>query len=110
MERMMWRGKGREGREEEGREGKRRGGWKPEGGEGGMKGREKEGVEGSWSPTSTCLRHAPTSIAAAEKRPLSYQTLQSVDMVRNCSAQTLPVTMHYGSKKLGEIGEEMVRF
>ena len=27
---------------------------------------------------TTCLRHAPASIAAAEKRPLSYQTPQSV--------------------------------
>jgi len=53
-------------------------------------------------PPMTCLRHAPAGIAAAEKRPLSYQTPQSVHMVRKCGAQTLPLTMHYGGKKFGE--------
>ena len=54
-------------------------------------------------PHVTCLRHAPASIAAAEKCPLSYQTPQSVRMVRNCGAQTLQLlTMHYGGKKLGK--------
>jgi len=33
---------------------------------------------------------------------LSYQMPQSVHIVRNCGAQTLPLTMHYGGKKLGE--------
>jgi len=42
------------------------------------------------------------SIAAAEKRPLSYKTSQSVHMLRNCGAQTLPLTTHYGGEKLGE--------
>jgi len=51
--------------------------------------------------STTCLLHAFASIAAAEKRPLSYQTPQSVYMVRNCGAQTLPLTMHYGGKKIG---------
>jgi len=48
------------------------------------------------------LLYAPASIAAAKKCPLSYQTPQSVRMVRNCGAQTLPLAMHYGGKKLGE--------
>jgi len=34
-------------------------------------------------------------IAAAEKRPLSYQAPQSVHSGRNCDVQTLPLTMHY---------------
>jgi len=42
------------------------------------------------------------SIAAAEKRPLSYQTPQSVHRVWNCGDQTLPLTMHYGGETLGE--------
>jgi len=41
------------------------------------------------------------SIAAAKKRPLSYQTPQSVHRARNCGVQTLPLTMHYGGGKLG---------
>jgi len=41
------------------------------------------------------------SIVAAEKRPLSYQMLQSVHRARNCGVQTLPFTMHYGGEKLG---------
>jgi len=57
---------------------------------------------GAGAPHMTCLRHAPASIAAAEKCPLSYQMPQSVRMVRNCGAQTLPLTMHYGGKKLGK--------
>ena len=57
----------------------------------------------------TCLHHAPASIAAAEKRPLSCRTPQSVHMVRNCGAQILPLTMHYVGK-MGEIGEGMVGF
>jgi len=40
------------------------------------------------------------SIAAVEKRPLSYQTPQSVHRARNCGVQTLPLTMHYGGEKL----------
>jgi len=76
-----------------------------------MKGREREGVgKGSWCPDMTCLRHAPASIAAAEKCPLSYRTPQSVRMVRNCGAQTIPLTMHYGGKNWGKIGEGMVGF
>jgi len=39
------------------------------------------------------------SIVATEKHPLIYQMPQSVHMVRNCGAQTLPLTMHYGGKK-----------
>ena len=53
----------------------------------------------------TCLRHAPASIAAAEKRPLSYQMPQSVHMdtwfetvvLRPCYWQCI-----MGVKKLGE--------
>jgi len=78
------------------------------GGRGGRKERDEgkgkgRGWEGELvpAPPMTCLRHAPASIATAEKRPLSYQTPQSVHMVRNCGAQTLPLTMHYGGKKLG---------
>ena len=41
------------------------------------------------------------STAAAEKRPLSYQTPQSVHRAQNCGVQTLPLTMHYGGGKLG---------
>ena len=40
------------------------------------------------------------SIAAAEKRPLSYQTPQSVAWFET-GAQTLPLTMHYWGKKIG---------
>ena len=58
----------------------------------------------------TCSRHTAASIAAAEKHPLSYQTPQSVHMVRNCGAQTLPLTMHYRGKNWGKIGEGMVGF
>ena len=68
-----------------------------------MKGRKGKGGDGNWCPPPhmTYLRHG---IAAAKKRPLSYQTPQSFHMVRNCGAQTLPLTMHYGGKKLGENG------
>ena len=96
---MEGTGGGREEREGKGEEGKE-GRWTVEGGEGGkegMKGREREGVvRGNWCPPppTTCLRHAPARLAAAEKRPLSYQTPQSVRMVRNCGAQTLLLTMH----------------
>ena len=98
----MREGKGEKRRGERGTEG-------AGGGRGGRKGRD-EGKgkgrvgRGSCCPTPshiTCLRYAPASIAAAEKRPLSYQT-QSVHMVRNCGAQTSPLTMHYGGQKLGE--------
>ena len=82
-----------------------------DGGKEGMKGREMvRGGRGAGAPHMTFLRHAPASIAAPEKRPLSYQTLQSVHMVRNCGALTLPLTMHYGDKKWGKIGERMVGF
>jgi len=58
-----------------------------------------------------CRQYRPiASIAAVEKRPLSYQTPQSVCRARNCGAQTLPLTMHYGGKNWGEIGEGMVGF
>jgi len=42
------------------------------------------------------------NIVAAEKRPLSYQTPQSVHRARNCCVQTLPLTVHYRREKLGE--------
>jgi len=79
MEGTRGGGEGKEGGEEEGREGKRRGGWRE-----GVKEREDEGKGKGWGgelvppPHMTCLRHAPASIEAAEKRPLSYQTPQSV--------------------------------
>ena len=61
-------------REEELREGKRRGGWTVEEGEAGRKGRDEGkgwGGEGSWCPTNMiCLRHAPVSIAAADQTPV----------------------------------------
>jgi len=41
------------------------------------------------------------SIAAAEKRPLSYQTPRSVHRARNCGVQTLPLNALWGGK-LGE--------
>jgi len=72
-----------------------------------MKGR---GEEGELVPPTTCFRLAPASVVATEKHPLSYETPQSVHMVRNCGAQTLPLTMHYGGKKLGKIGKGMVGF
>jgi len=105
-------GEGREGDgEKRRREGKR--GRMDGGGRGGRRGRDEgkggEGGAGAPSPTS-CLQHAPASIAAAKKRPFSYQTPQSVHMVRNCGAQTLQLTMHYGGKKWGKIGEGMVGF
>jgi len=43
-----------------------------------------------------------TSIAATEKRPLSYKTPQSFHMPRYCDVQTYPLEMHYGGEKLGE--------
>jgi len=84
---MEGTGGGREGREGKGKEGR----WGKEGrlDGGGRKGRDEgkgkgKGWEGNWCPSPmTCLRHAPASIAAAEKRPLSYQMPQSVHMVRN---------------------------
>ena len=51
-----------------------------EGGKGGIKGREREEGWGSWIVCTTPMPYI-TSIAAAEKRPLSYQTPQSVHMV-----------------------------
>jgi len=42
------------------------------------------------------------SIAAAEKRPLSYKTPQSFHRPRYCGVQTLPLKMHYGGEELGE--------
>jgi len=81
-----------------------------------MKGREREEVgRGAGAPHMACLRHAHGSpcqyrLAAAEKRPLSYQTPQSVHMVGNCGAQTLPLTMHYGQKIGGKYGKGMVGF
>jgi len=105
-------GKGRERRG--GKRGKKKG-WVDGGGRGRRKGSDEEkgkerGGEGSWCPPMTYLRHAPASIAAEEKRPMSYQMPQSVHVVRNCRDQTLPLTMHYRGKKLGEIGEGMVGF
>jgi len=70
----------------------------------GMKAREREGERGSWCPRPHDLfvaRPAPASIAAAEKRSLSYQTPQSVHGVRKGGAKTLLLTMHYGDKKNG---------
>jgi len=71
-------GKGEKRRAERGKEG-------AGGGRGGRKGRDEgkgkgkgKGGEGELVPHMTCLRHAPPSIAAAKKRPLSYQTPQSV--------------------------------
>jgi len=106
MEGMGGGREGREGKGEEGREGKE--GRLDGEGRGGRKGRDEgKGKGRGWEgelvqpPPTTCLRHAPASIAAAEKRLLSCQTPQSVHMVRNCGAQTLPLTMHYGGKKIG---------
>jgi len=42
------------------------------------------------------------SIAAAEKRLLSYKMPQSFHCPRYCGVQTLPLKMHYGGEKLGE--------
>jgi len=42
------------------------------------------------------------SIAAAEKRPLSYKTPQSFHRPPYCGVQTLPLKMHYGGEKLGK--------
>ena len=77
-----------------------------------MKGREREGWGGELvpPPSHDLFATPPASIAAAKKRPFSYQTPQSVHMVRNCGAQTLPLTMHYGGKKWGKIGKGMVEF
>ena len=43
-----------------------------------------------------------TSIAATEKRPLSYKTPQSFHRPHYCGVQTFPLEMHYGDEKLGE--------
>jgi len=43
-----------------------------------------------------------TSIAAIEKRPLSYKTPQSFHTPRYCGVQTFPLEMHYGGEKLGK--------
>ena len=43
-----------------------------------------------------------TSIAAAEKRPLSHKMPQSFHRPRYCGVQTLPLKMHYGGEKLGK--------
>jgi len=43
-----------------------------------------------------------TSIAATEKRPLSYKTPQSLHRPRYCGVQTFPLEMHYGGEKLRE--------
>ena len=67
---------GTEGREGKGKEGRLDGG-----GRGGRKGRDEgKGLGGGTGAPShmTSLRHSPASIAAAEKRPLSHQTPQSV--------------------------------
>jgi len=49
-------------------------------------------------------------IAAAEKRPLSYYTPQSVHGHSYCSVRNFPLTMHYGGENWGKIGEGMVGF
>jgi len=56
----------------------------------------------TWSYNIVYYRQYIASIAAAEKRPLSYQMPQSVHRARNCGVQTLPLTMHYGGEKLGK--------
>ena len=56
----------------------------------------------AWSYNIVHYRQYIASTAAAKKCPLSYQTPQSVHKARNCGAQTLPLTMHYGGKKLGK--------
>jgi len=44
-----------------------------------------------------------TSIAATEKRQLSYKTPQSFHRPRYCGGvQTFPLKMHYGGEKLGK--------
>jgi len=43
-----------------------------------------------------------TSIAATEKRLLSYKTPQSFHRPHYCSVQTFPLEMYYGGEKLGE--------
>jgi len=50
------------------------------------KGNGKGWGGGAGAPHMTCLLHAPASIAAVEKRPLSYQTPHSVHVVGNCGA------------------------
>jgi len=99
-------GEGKEKREEEGRGAKRRGKWKE-----GREEREDEAKgkgrgKGELMPPHDLFAPSPcqyiASIAAAEKRPLSYQTPQSVHMVRNCAAQTMSLTLHYGGKNGGK--------
>ena len=51
-----------------------------------------------------------TSIAATEKRPLSYKTSQSFHRPRYCGVQSFPLKMHYGGEKWGKIGEGVVGF
>jgi len=41
------------------------------------------------------------SIATTEKRPLSYETFQSVHRPHYCGVQTLPLKMHYGGENWG---------
>jgi len=43
-----------------------------------------------------------TSIAAIEKRLLSYKTPQSFHTPRYCGVQTFPLDMHYGGEKFGK--------
>jgi len=42
------------------------------------------------------------SIAAIEKRPLSYKMPQSFHRPRYCGIHTFPLEMHYGGEKLGK--------
>jgi len=49
-------------------------------------------------------------IAAAEKRPLSYKTPQSVHRPRYCGVQTFPLKMHYGGENWGKLGKEWSDF
>jgi len=100
-------GKGGKTRGERGKEGAGVGRGKRKGRD---EGKGKGGGRGSSCPSPHDMFgprpcHYIVSIAAAEKRPLSYQTPQSVHMVRNSGAQTLPLTMHYGVK-WGKIGKE----
>ena len=51
------------------------------------------------------------SIAAAEKRPLSYKTPQYFHRPRYCGVQILPLKMHYEGEKLGGgLGKEWSDF
>jgi len=77
--------------------------------EGNKKGRDGEG-ELVPPHTHDLFTSRPCQYSGRREASCELSKATICHMVRNCGAQTLPLTMHYGVKKWGKMGEGIIGF